>query len=379
MGNGVKYSTQSKSSQALEDIVDLISSINEISDEKALKGILSDCIEMIGSEELKYIREIANNIEEKIIQEYRIGYTDSFTKYDKMEPDELAKMEGIKVHEKKGIKIIELMGADFAFLSHTGGIAGNNERCCCTLITDENFSTFGNGINTRTYIFSDFSPRRIKIINMGDAGFSKYHNTYISANDLPYSTICPLAGQFYNETTISTCSERGDEGLKANAILTTNKMGTAQFEEILNSATKEDQPKTIYILHEDVYKDKDEKEKQEQEKYNKFMSDYLSSLDPQLLNLILLSTGGEEEKIEIAMQEILDRIVFTLKGDIPKSRLRRNASRYWQFTQGKREVFLVPYNIMEKFETKLKEMKNELLDEHKIKDKVKEIKKEYER
>ena len=151
LGNGTDYSMKNKS---LEDVVDLISTINEMSDQKALKGILNDCIEMIGSEDLKRIRKIGSNIEEKIVQEYREGYVNAFTNYESMSDEELSKIDGIQVHRINGVRVIELMGADFAFLSHTGPIQGNHVRCCCSQITEENFDTFCNGLNDFTYIYS---------------------------------------------------------------------------------------------------------------------------------------------------------------------------------------------------------------------------------
>lgn len=372
LGNGTEYSMKNKS---LEDVVDLLTTINEITDQEVLKGILNDCIEMIGSEELKRIRKIGRNIEEKIIQEYREGYTNSFTNYDDMSDEELAKIEGINVQRINGIRIIELMGANFSFLSHSGGITGRHVRCCCTQITGENFSTFGDGLNGYTHIYSRFSPNRIKYVNLGDAGCSDYKNTYISSNDLPSTTQSSILGTF-NEVTIATRKEKGDDGLKTTTIMTNKKTNSAEFNKMLENLSDTDSiPQTIYVLHEDVYdkkKEQDELEKEER------LRKYLKTLDPKLLNLVLRSTGGTKQSMNLLMNEIKKHIRVHIDSHIGKSTLRRNITRYWQLSRRKSGTFELPYDIMEELEKELEQMDNELLVQHSIKDKVKEVSDRYE-
>ncbi len=373
LGNGTEYSMKNKS---LEDIVDLLTTINEITDQEALKGILNDCIGMIGSEELKRIRKIGSNIEEKIVQEYREGYTDSFTNYDDMSDEELAKIEGINVQRINGVRIIELKGANFSFLSHSGGITGKHVRCCCTQITDENFSTFGNGLNKYTYIYSKFSPSRIKHINLGDAGCSDYRNTYISSNDLPSATQSSSIGTF-NEVTLATRKEKGDDGLNPTAIMTNKSVNSSEFNTILeNLANSDSMPQTIYVLHEDVY---DKKKKQDSLEKEEGLESYLKTLDSKLLNLILRQTGGKKESMNLLMDEIKKNIRVHMDEQVGKSNLRRNITRYWQLSRGKGGVsFQLPYAIMNELQKELEQMDNELLVRHSIKDKVKEVSDSYE-
>lgn len=368
LGNGTEYSMKNKS---LEDLVDLLTTINEITDQEALRGILSDCIEMIGSEELKRIRKIGSNIEEKIIQEYREGYTNSFTNYDDMSDDELAKIEGIKVQRINGVRIIELKGANFSFLSHTGGIDGDHVRCCCTQITEDNFSTFGKGLNSYTYIYSKFSPNRIKYVNLGDAGCSDYKNTYISSNDLPSATQESTGIGKVNEVTLATRKEKGDDGLRPTAIMTNRKVNSVEFNEILRKLNSTDSiPHTIYVLHEDVY---DKKVKQDSLEREENLSNYLKTLDLRLLNLVLRSTGGKKESMNLLMSEIKKNIRVHMDGHAGRSTLRRNITRYWQLSRGKQVSYQLPYDIMNELQKELEQSDNELLVKHSVKDKVKEV------
>lgn len=371
LGNGTEYSMKNKS---LEDVVDLLSTINEITDQEALKGNLNDCIEMIGSEELKRIRKIGSNIEEKIVQEYREGYTNSFTNYDDMSDEELAKIDGINVQRVNGVRIIELMGANFSFLSHSGGITGNHVRCCCTQITEENFSTFSNGLNGYTYIYSKFSPNRIKYVNLGDAGCSDYKNTYISSNDLPSTTQESIGT--YNEVTLATRKENGDDGLKPTAIMTNRKVNSAEFNKILENLDNTDSiPQTIYVLHEDVYNKKKEQNFLEREEG---LMNYLKTLDSKLLNLVLRSTGGNKQSMNLLMDEIKKNIRIHMDSNVGKSSLRRNITRYWQLSRGNQKPIKLPYEIMDELQKELEQMDNELLVKHSIKDKVKEASDSYE-
>lgn len=372
LGNGTEYSMGNKS---LEDVVDLLTTIDEITDQEALKGILKDCIEMIGTQELKQIRKIGSNIEEKIVQEYREGYTKSFTNYEDMSDEELAKMEGINVQRINGVRVIELKGANFSFLSHSGGIAGNHVRCCCTQITDENFSTFGNGLDGYTYIYSKFSPNRIKYINLGDAGCSDYKNTYISSNDLPSSTQASTIGTF-NEVTLATRKESGDDGLKPNAIMTNKRINSDEFNEILKRVNSSEAiPPIIYVLHEDIYNKKKEQEGLRQEEG---LKGYLKTLDPELLNSILRSTGGKADSMKLVMDEIRKNIKVHMDEQVGRSSLRRNITRYWQLSRGKETVFHLPYTIMGELQKELEQRDNELLSQHNIKDKVREVSNGYE-
>lgn len=371
LGNGVDYSMQNKS---LEDIIDLLSTINEISDVDALKGILKDCIEMIGTEELKGIRKIGSNIEEKIVHEYRKGYVDSFTNYDEMTDDELKEIEGIKVQRIKGIRVIELTGADFSFLSHSGGIKGNHVRCCCSQITDENFSTFGDGLRGYTYIYSRFSPNRIKFINLGDAGCSDYKNTYISAEDLSPGTQSSCIGTF-NEVTLVTRKEDGDDGLKPSAIMTRNMVNSTEFNSIIEGFSNSDsKPQTIYVLHEDIYNKKKEQDLSEKDE---LVKKYQKTLDPKLLNLILRSTGGNKQQMQLMMEDIKKNIRVHIDSHVGKGTLRRNVTRYWQLSRGKNSILQLPYDIMTELQKELNEADNELLVGQNIGDKVKEVSDEY--
>lgn len=373
LGNGIEYSMENK---PLEDIVDLLSTINEITDEESLKGILNDCIRMIGTEDLKRIREIGSNIEEKIAHEYRAGYTNSFTNYDDMSDDELSKIEGIGVQRINGVRVIELKGAKFSFLSHTGDIQGKHVRCCCTQITDENFSTFGNGLDYKTYIYSKFSPSRIKFINLSDAGNSDYKNTYVSSNDLPSSTQEAYRAK-YNEVTLATRKENGDDGLKPTAVMTNKGVGTNEFNKLLNSLSNNDSKlQTIYILHEDIY---DKKNEQESQKKQEDLENYLKTLDPKLLNLILRHTGGKKENMDLVMEEIKKNISIHMDEKVEKSTLRRNITRYWQLSRGKDgTTYQLPYDIMNELKKELEQRDNELLVESNIKDKAKEVSDGYE-
>lgn len=371
LGNGTDYSMKNKS---LEDVVDLISTINEMSDQKALKGILNDCIEMIGSEDLKRIRKIGSNIEEKIVQEYREGYVNAFTNYESMSDEELSKIDGIQVHRINGVRVIELMGADFAFLSHTGPIQGNHVRCCCSQITEENFDTFCNGLNDFTYIYSSFNSDRIKKMNFGDAGFSDYEDTYISSSDLA-SVSQYTCGGAYNEVTISTLEENGDDKLESTAVMTNRKVNSIEFNNILKIVSDNSSiPQTIYVLHEDIY---NEKKKKDMLKKEEGLKNYFKSLDPKFLNLIFSSTGGDKQLTNELLQEIKDNIEEHMDNQVGKSDLRRNASRYWQLSRKKIDRRL-PYSVMEELEKELSQIDNELLEKENIKDKVKEVADNYE-
>lgn len=373
LGNGTEYSMKNK---PLEDVVDLLSTIDEIAEQEVLKGILSDCIEMIGTEELKKIRKIGSNIEEKIVQEYREGYTSSFTNYDEMSDEELSHIEGINVQRINGVRIIELMGANFSFLSHTGDVSGNHERCCCTQITDERFSTFGNGLNGCTYIYSKFSPNRIKYVNLGDAGCSDYINTYISADDLPSATQWSKGQGTFNEVTLATRKENGDDGLKPTALMTNKRVGTNEFNKMLNSVSNNVSiPQTIYVLHEDVY---DKKKEQDSLKREERLENYLKTLDPKLLNSLLPQANGIKENMNLLMEEVKKNVRVHIDEQAGKSNLRRNITRYWQLSRGKYQTFQLPCDIMNELKKELEQRDSEFFAKHSIKDRVKEVSDGYE-
>lgn len=372
LGNGTEYSMENK---PLEDVVDLLSSINEIKEPEALRGILNDCIEMIGSDELKNIRSIGNNIEQKIIHEYRKGYTNAFTNYDEMSDEELSKIEGINVQRKNGVRIIELKGADFAFLAHTGSVDGGSEVCCCSQVTPENYATFKEGGLT-SYVYSNFSPNRIKLINIGDAGNSEYNNTYMSSEDLQATSSWNNA---YNEVRISTGKEPGDEGLRASARMIKGSVNSVEFENLFDRVSADpSSPKTIYVINEEAYAKK--KEKEDVARHNQ-MQTYLKNLSPELLNEILVQSNGDKEMIKTLVDEVHTQISSHIDSRYKKSDLRRNSTRYWQMGRGKENRSLLTYGILGPLETELTRMDNELLAPHAIKDKVKEVssKDDYER
>lgn len=374
LGNGIDYTMESES---LEDLVDLLTTVTEMTDSESIRGILKDCINLIGTKELSEIRKIGNNIEQQIIQEYRKGYVNSFTKYDKMTDEEIQEIEGIEVKNLNGCKVIELNGADFSFLSHSGGIIGGHVRCCCSQITNDDFSTFGSALHSNfTYIFSDFSPNRIKFINLGDAGCSEYINTYISPIDLSHSTQESKVGK-HNEVTLSTRTENGDDGLTPSAIMISRK-NILKLNEIMEYiSSSNDMPKTIYVLNEEIY---EEKKKNDLNKMNEIFNSYIKTLDPNLLNLIVSSTNGKREKLENVMSEIRNSIKIHIDEKIGKSKLRRNVTRYWQFSRKKNGNgrFTIPYEIMTELQQELEKMDNELMIKDNLNSRIKEITDDYE-
>lgn len=375
LGNGTEYSMENK---ALEDVVDLLSTIDEITDQEALRNILIDCVEMIGSKELKNIRTIGRNIEEKIAHEYRKGYTNSFTRYEEMTDEELAQIEGLSVQRIKGVRIIELKGAPFAFLSHTGDILGGSERCCCTEITDENFNVFGKGLEAQTHIYTNVDPHRIKYINLSDSGTKKYQNTYISATDIPSSTQSSSLGT-YNEVTLSTGTEKNSDELISTATMTNNKVYSNGFNAILNDIENDSsKPKTLFVIHEDIY---NEKNKQNLQKREELLKTYMRNLDPKLLNLLLRSTGGNQEEMTLLLEEIKRNIKVHLdekNEKIEKSTLRRNVTRYWQLSRGLGKFCGLSHEIEQELKQELEQMDNEFMQKGKIKTKIKEISDKYE-
>lgn len=371
LGNGTDYSMKNKS---LEDVVDILSTLNEITDVESLRGIMRDCIEMIGSEELNTIRNIGRNIEEKIAHEYREGYTESFTNYDDMSDEELSKINGVSVQRINGVRVIELKGADFSFLSHTGAIDGGHYRCCCSLITNENFSTFGNSLINGgiQHIYSKFSPDRIKYINVGDTGFSDFKNTYISHDDLSLASKQSSSQMIdYNEVTLSTKNERGEEELKTNAnIISSKYYDMSIVNEIANS---ENEPKTLYVLHEEIY---NEKNKQYELKKEELTKEYIQTLDPKFLDL-LLKEGTQDEDVKYKLIEIEKSIKEHIDDKFGKNILRKNLSRYWQLSRHKegRPGFDVNY-IQKELGQKLEQMDNDILKDS-FRDKIKEVADDY--
>ena len=82
--------------------------------------------------------------------------------------------------------------------------------------------------------------------------------------------------------------------------------------------------------------------------------------------------------MNLLMNEIKKYIRVHIDNRIGKSALRRNITRYWQLSRRKSGTFELPYDIMEELEKELEQMDNELLVQHSIKDKVKEVSDRYE-
>lgn len=378
LGNGTEYSMKNKS---LEDVVDILSTLNEMTDLEALKGILKDCIEMIGSEELKNIRSIGRNIEEKIVQEYREGYTESFTNYEDMSDEELSKMEGVRVERINNVRVIHLEGIDFSFLAHIGDISGKRHRCCCSYITNENFATQSDCLirGSEAYIFSKLNPKRIKLINVSDSGFSKFSDEYISHDDLPMASWSVSGGASivspFNEVTFSTRKEDGDE---KQEVKTTTRMISSKYydrNEYLNSKD-ETNPRTIYVLHEEIYR---EKNKQYELKKDELVKKYLQTLDPKFLNL-LLQRGSANRGYLQELSEIEAFIKKHIDARFGKNILRKNRSRYAQLSRSKDNNYAVELefsDILRELGKKLEQMDNEFLTENSFRDKIKEVSDKY--
>ncbi len=374
LGNGTEYSMKNKS---LEDVVDILSTLNEMTDLEALKGILKDCIEMIGSEELKNIRSIGRNIEEKIVQEYREGYTESFTNYEDMSDEELSKMEGIRVERINNVRVIHLEGIDFSFLAHIGGISGNHNRCCCSYITNENFATQTDGLvreGSRPYIFSKINPKRIKSINVGDSGYSGYLDGYISHEDLPMASRenDQTEGRF-NEVRFTTRKENGDE---KQEVKTTTKMISSKYydrDEYLNSKD-ESNPRTIYVLHEEIYLEKNKQNNLEKEE---LLEKYFNSLDFKFIDIILNNAGRYEVEVMNEIKEIIKQHIDEKFG---KNKLRKNYSRYMHVlaTMGNNfQLGFMHEDIAQRIMKVLEQMDNEFLTENSFRDKIKEVSDNY--
>ena len=377
LGNGTEYSMENKS---LEDVVDILSTLNEMTDLEALKGILKDCIELIGSEELKHIRSIGRNIEEKIVQEYREGYTESFTNYEDMSDEELSKMKGVRVERIDNVRVIHLEGIDFSFLAHIGNVSGNHHRCCCSYITNENYATQSDGLvraGSRPYIFSKLNPKRIKLINVSDAGYSEYPDDYISNNDLPMASLSTTGFHSFdapfNEVTFSTKKEDGDN--KQEVKTTTRMISSKYFDrnEYLNSKD-ETNPRTIYVLHEEIYR---EKNKQYELKKDELVKKYLQTLDPKFLNL-LLQRGTEDGGYRQELNIIETCIKNYIDARFGKGILRRNLSRYAQLLRKRNSAGKENLDyITTKLRNKLEQMDNEFLTENSFRDKIKEVANNY--
>ena len=376
LGNGTEYSMKNKS---LEDVVDILSTLNEITDVETLKGIMKDCIEMIGTEELKNIRSIGRNIEEKIVQEYREGYSESLTNYEEMSDEELSKMEGIRVERINNVRVIHLEGIDFSFLAHIGDISGVYHRCCCSYITNENFATQNDGLikGGDPYIFSKINPKRIKYINVSDAGGSKYENGYISHKDLPMASrkASEFGGRF-NEVTFSTLNEDGDD---KQEVKTTTKMITSKYydrDRIYLNSKDERNPRTLFVLHEEIYLEKNKQQNLEKEE---LLKKYFDSLDFKFIDTILQNA---EENADLVMSEITKIIMEHIDEKFGKNKLRKNYRRYSQLCENNRgkgdtQVNSQAEHIKDKIMKVLEQMDNEFLTENSFRDKIKEVSDKY--
>ena len=358
LGNGVDYSLENKS---LEDIIDLLSTINELTNINDLKNILSQCVELIGTEELNKIRDISINIKQQLANEYRRGYINSFTNYNERTVEELTQIDGIVAYEEDGMKIVELKGAPFAFLAHRGPINGSSQKCCCSEITEDNITLIAKtGEYANPYIFSNFSPNRIKIINIEDAGIKADSNQYIQAKDLVALT---QQGTEYNEVSISTNKEYGDDALCPDAILLfkeNDKFTNGDVDSIANLKTKDFN--TIYILHKDIYEKKQNTQKNSKEE---LLQNYFSNaLDSDILNSIMLASGGINTlEMNKMLEEIRNQIGSYLEeATTNKKNLRRNLSRYCQLS--KNQQGKLPFDIKCKIEEKLQQLSNSQFKEN---------------
>ena len=176
----------------------------------------------------------------------------------------------------------------------------------------------------------------------------------------------------YNEVTLSTRKEKGDDELRPSAIMTRNKVNSDGFIQVLNEvASDESKPKTVFVIHEDIYEKKREREAQEKESR---LQAYLQSLDPKLLNMVLLHSGGSKEEMSKIMEEIKMNIRAHMDEKVGKGKLRRNISRYWQLSRGKgKETYALPNEIMGELQEELAQMDNSILAREGIVSRVKEV------
>ena len=138
-------------------------------------------------------------------------------------------------------------------------------------------------------------------------------------------------------------------------------------------ANSENEPKTLYVLHEEIY---NEKNKQYELKKEELTKEYIQTLDPKFLDL-LLKEGTQDEDVKYKLIEIEKSIKEHIDDKFGKNILRKNLSRYWQLSRHKegRPGFDVNY-IQKELGQKLEQMDNDILKDS-FRDKIKEVADDY--
>ena len=174
-------------------------------------------------------------------------------------------------------------------------------------------------------------------------------------------------------------TEKNSDELISTATMTNNKVYSNGFNAILNDIENDSsKPKTLFVIHEDIY---NEKNKQNLQKREELLKTYMRNLDPKLLNLLLRSTGGNQEEMTLLLEEIKRNIKVHLdekNEKIEKSTLRRNVTRYWQLSRGLGKFCGLSHEIEQELKQELEQMDNEFMQKGKIKTKIKEISDKYE-
>ena len=376
-----------KNKSTTNDIIELLSTINEIDDEEKLMSILKETVDLIGTQPLKDIRNNSQNIQEKLINEYRNEYASELTRYEKMSDDEIEKMEGISAKTIDGVRVIELKGIPFKHLIHTGRIDGADKRSCACYITDQEFSKYGGEIKFDP-IFNEITASNIKVMCSGDVGFlSKYKNSkqYVSPEDLSAMTTKTDKGGVYNEVTLATGTtevvENGSSKvLKPSAYITKEKVGTGEFDKRLQEAKEKGTP-VIYVFDEEIYIEKQQKRDERKDEY---LQKYLTTLDEQALNKVLLATHGEPEERKKIIENINNKLSSKTIEKTDKTILRSNIAKYNELANIGLNENGEKNQLREKLEERLRTLSKKELSEkgdlqkriEKIAEHIKQVKKE---
>lgn len=319
------------------EILDIISVIQEINNIDDLRNIFLDCINLIGTKELKDFRELSQNMEEKLVNEYRKEYVESLSNYEDLSNQEIAGMEGIAVNIINEVKVIELNGIPFNLIVHIGNIDGNASRTCCSYLTQEQYGTFGTLETSLGAVYNKIEPSRIKYICGGDKGYSRYRNEYVTSENLVAMTEnSKNLGNTYNEVTLATrkTEKEYDNGkLMPSAFATTAKIGSEDFYKLLADMEGKEQ-KVLYVINDDIYKEKQRKRNEQRKVYEK---EYIQTLSPKVLNKLLLTVNGDYKRKDELIQTIISEISKRVDDKIEKKVIKANIRRYEELVNYKGE------------------------------------------
>lgn len=364
---------EDKKKNSVHEILDIVSVINEINSIEDLKNILSDFIELIGTKQLSDFRELSQNMEEQLVNEYRNEYVESLSHYEQLTNEEIAQMEGISLQMIDGVKVIELNGIPFNAITHFGNI-GRDYRCCCSYITEEQYGTYNGALKTNLgAVYNEIEPSRIKYICAGDIGFSRYKPEYVTSENLVSMTENSDNGVEYNEIRLATerTESNYDNGtLQPSAFITTAKIGSEKFTQQL-ALMREKEPKVLYVINDEVYRKKQQQRDAQKEVYKR---KYMDTLDITALNQLLLTVNGDYKRKDELIQVIASEVSNRIDEKIEKKVIQANIRRYEELVNYRGEPPKEISNCIEQLRKILSKKDNEIMSyKLNIKDEIKRI------